>query len=194
MHALRHTQFTEEDYLREERIAGGKSEFYRGHMIAMAGGSFRHNRLCAELIYVFGKHLRGRPWRPSSSDQRLMTPDRLYTYPDLAVYCGKIVVRPGTSDVATNPTVLVEVLSDSTREYDLGDKLDQYKQIPTLKYVLLFEPDEAQATVWSREGEAWVHSEVRGLAADISLSALDITLPMAEIYEGVVGPEGPLAV
>ena len=129
MRVLRHHRFTEEEYLRAERESANKHEYYGGVILGMAGGSLRHNRLCSRINFVLCRLLAGHSCQPSSSDQRLMTPDRLYTYPDVAVYCGKIEVRPGTTDVAVNPKVLVEVLSDSTREYDLGDKLAQYQSI-----------------------------------------------------------------
>jgi Uma2 family endonuclease len=194
MNAARHHYFTEEQYLRREREAVEKSEYFDGNVYAMAGGSFRHNRLCQAIGGALWTRLRGRPCQPSSSDQRLMTPGRLYTYPDLAVYCGKMEVRPGTTDVAINPTVLVEVLSDGTREYDTGEKLVAYQGIPSLRHVLLVEPEEARVTVVSRQGSGWVSEVAVGLDAVARLSAIDVELPLAEIYAGLVGPDGPLAI
>lgn len=194
VNAARHHYFTEEQYLRREREALHKNEYFDGNVFAMASGSPRHNRSCAAITIALGVRLRGRPCQPSSSDQRLMTPGRLYTYPDLAVYCDKIEVRPGTTDVALNPTVLVEVLSDSTREYDTGEKLRAYQDIPSLRHVLFAEPDEARVVLVSRHGADWVAEDLAGLGAVARLPAIDVELPLAEIYAGLVGPDGPLAI
>lgn len=123
-----------------------------------------------------------------------MTPERLYTYPDAAVYCGPIQTRPGAADVALNPTLLVEVLSPSTREYDCGDKLAACQKLPSLRHVLLIESEEARVVLHSRGGRSWMQTVVEGLDADVALAALQITLPLAELYAGVVGPDGPLPV
>ncbi len=146
------------------------------------------------MVVLLGAALRGKPCQPSSSDQRLMTPGRLYTYPDVAVYCGNIQPRPGTTDVATNPTVLVEVLSDSTRVYDLGDKLQAYKQIPSLQHVVFVEPDEARVIVVSRAADGWAETTVRALDGRISLPAITAEIEMAALYEGIVGADGALPV
>lgn len=192
--ALRHHWFSEEEYLHRERDARDKSEYFGGHIVAMAGGSFRHNRLCAAVHAVLWSRLRGRPCQPSSSDQRLMTPGRLYTYPDAAVFCGRIEARPGTTDVATNPSLLVEVLSDRTREYDLGDKLDAYKQIPSLNQVLFLETERAAAVLVTREEDGWRQDAVDGLDQLLDLGCIGISVPLAELYDGLVGPDGPLPV
>lgn len=194
MLAFRHHFFTEEEYLRREREAAFKSEYWQGAILAMAGGSFRHNRLCSRIHGVLSAALRGKPCQPSSGDQRLATPDRLYTYPDAAVYCGKIEARAGTSDVATNPTVLVEVLSDSTREYDRGEKLAMYKHVPSLQAVVFVEPDEVLVVVVSRVGDGWKEEVLSSLAQTLRLPAISAEVPLAELYAGVIGPEGPLPV
>ncbi len=194
MLAVRHSFFTEEEYLRRERESADKNEYFQGSILAMAGGSLRHNRLCSRLNFALCSHLAGKPCQPSSSDQRVMTPGRLYTYPDVAVFFGIIEVSPGTSDVATNPTVIVEVLSDSTREYDTGGKLEAYKGIPSVRHVILAEPDEARIVVVSRSGKRWTKAECAGLDAVLKLSAIGLEIPLLEIYAGIVGPDGPLPV
>jgi Uma2 family endonuclease len=191
---LRHHEFSEEQYLDFERHAASRSEFYRGHVLAMAGGSPAHARLCANIIGVLYAALRGKPCQASSSDQRLATPDRLFTYPDVGVYCGSIELLPGTTDVATNPTVLVEVLSDGTRAYDCGDKLQKYQEIPSLRAVLLVEPGRAEVSLVLRGATGWKRETIAGLDAVARLEAISVDLPLREVYAGVVGPVGPLIV
>jgi Uma2 family endonuclease len=100
------------------------------------------------------------PCRVFGSDQRIATPDGLYTYPDAVVFCGPIELMGGRPPSATNPRALVEVLSDSTRDYDRGEKLDRYRAIPSLVEVLLVDPDPAAGVehwVWSSRaaGRRW---------------------------------------
>ena len=192
MHAFRHHVFSEEEYLFREREVVYKSEYWQGGIFAVAGGSFRHNRVCSRMNRLLSVALDGKPCQPSSGDQRMMTPGRLYTYPDAAVYCGKIAARPGTTDVATNPTVLVEVLSNSTHEYDMGDKLAAYKLIPSLQHVVFVEPDDAIVTVVSRKGARWHEVTVTGLAGRFALPGIGVEIEMSALYEGIVGPEGAI--
>jgi Uma2 family endonuclease len=190
----RHHYFTEAQYLLLERQRRDKTEYYQGTVYCMAGGSPRHNRLSSRFHFSLNLRLDGKPCQPSSADQQIATPDGLLTYPDLAVICGRIELRPNTTDVATNPTLLVEVLSPSTREYDLGDKLGFYKKIPTLQAVLFAEPDEAKLLLVHRTGAGWRKSEFSGLDAVAPIHCLGIELPLAELYKGLVGPEGPLPI
>ena len=118
----------------------------------------------------------------------------MYTYPDAAVYCGTIIARAGTTDVATNPSLLVEVLSDSTREYDLGEKLKMYKRIPSLKHIVFVEPDEAHVIVWTQTAGVWHEQTISTLGETLRLAGIDVEVPLSELYAGVVGPEGPLPV
>src|SRR5262249_53197923 len=105
---------------------------------AMAGGSLRHNALCAAVIEALRVQLRGR-CVILTSDQRVVALDRArYVYPDISVVYGPAVTEPGTSDMLANPTILVEVLSDSTEQYDRGLKWDGYQRIESLTdYVLV---------------------------------------------------------
>jgi Uma2 family endonuclease len=132
------SHLTADEYLDWERGQQVRHEFFHGEVFAMAGGSMRHNALCASLIEALRTQLRGR-CVVLTSDQRIVALHRgRYVYPDISVVCGPVVTEPGTSDVLANPTVLVEVLSDSTEQYDRGLKWDGYQRIESLTdYVLV---------------------------------------------------------
>jgi Uma2 family endonuclease len=127
-----------DEYLAWEREQPSRHEYFRGEVFAMAGGSMRHNALCARLARVLDAQVEGR-CVVMSSDQRVVAANReRYVYPDLSVVCGPVISEPGTRDVLANPTILIEVLSSSTEQYDRGLKWEGYQQIETLTdYVLI---------------------------------------------------------
>jgi Uma2 family endonuclease len=127
-----------DEYLAWERAQLVRHEFYRGEVFAMAGGSVRHNALCASVIEVLRVQLRGR-CAVLTSDQRVVAAQReRYVYPDVSVVCGPVILEPGTTDVLANPTILVEVLSETTEQYDRGLKWEGYQRIESLTdYVLV---------------------------------------------------------
>lgn len=183
MRAVRHHRLTVEDYLALERATGHKYEFLEGLVVAMAGGTPRHNALAANALRALGNRLEGRPCNALSSDQRIRTPEGLYTYADGSVFCGEIAVGPEAT--ASNPVLLVEVLSDGTREYDRGEKLERYRGIESLRHVLLIEQDGVDVEHWFRGPDGWrreVHTDVGGAVA---LAHLAVELPLREIYAGV---------
>src|SRR6185436_11448086 len=113
------TLLSPEEYLEIERKAERKSEYYQGEMFAMAGASPRHAWIVSNLIIELGRQLKTKPCRVSASDLRLrVSPTGLYTYPDVIVVCGEPQFADNQNDTLLNPTLIVEVLSDSTRDYD----------------------------------------------------------------------------
>ena len=174
-------RFTLDDYLAVELASPVRHEFIRGSVFAMAGGTPRHNEIAANIQYAMRRALESSPCRPVGADQRIRVSESEYTYADVSVYCGKIQVAPSPPpDTATNPVVVVEVLSDSTRAYDHGDKLEMYRRIPGLQAIWLVEPDSARITVWVHEGGRWASRELRERADRIPL--LDTHVAMADVY------------
>src|SRR5262245_39536273 len=113
----------------------------------MAGGSPRHNRLSAQAIASLVAQLRGGPCGVYSSDQKLGLPADEFVYADAVVVCGPLTLRQGTTDVLTNPTVVIEVLSKSTEGYDRGDKQKGYLALPSLRHFVLVSQREARVEV-----------------------------------------------
>ncbi|MEO8703634.1 MAG: Uma2 family endonuclease [Kofleriaceae bacterium] len=125
------------EYLAWEREQPTKHEYFHGDVFAMAGGSPRHNLLCAEMLARLRETLRD-ACRVFTSDQRIGVETTRYVYPDVSAVCGSFVMQPGTSDVITNPSIIVEVLSASTEQYDRGLKWEGYQHLASLTdYVLV---------------------------------------------------------
>ncbi len=183
--------FTPAEYLRLEREASYKSQYYAGEIFAMSGGSARHSLTGTNLLIATGRRLAGRACTAYNSDLRIaVSPDGLYTYPDISVFCEPIAFVPGCDDTAMNPAVVVEVLSPSTEAYDRGRKFEQYRRIASLREYLLVSQEAPLIERFSREDEGrWTLTEVSGLQNVCSIEALDIGIPLSEVYEGVDFPE-----
>ena len=184
------TQISVEEYYLLESQSEERHDWYGGEMFNMSGGTTNHSAIKVNVIRVLGNALRGKPCRPLDSDQRLsIPPTGLRTYPDASVYCGPIEYDPNDeqSHTALNPTAVFEVLSDSTEAYDRGLKADAYRQIPSLRAHVLISQHTPHVEVLERsdEGAVWQFHEARGLDASIRISAIDVTLPLAEIYDRV---------
>lgn len=180
-------RLTEAEYLGIERAAEFKSQFYDGEMFAMAGGTLRHSLIAANLIQAVGSQLRGRPCRVFTADLRLkVEASGLLTYPDLSVICGLPEFAAGTDDTVVNPTLIVEVLSDSTEAFDRGRKFEHYRRMPALREYLLVSQHEPRIEQYvRREAGRWELQEAAGLDASLALPSLGVTLALAGVFEGV---------
>jgi Uma2 family endonuclease len=106
----------------------------------------------------------------------------LATYPDVTVVCGELELDPQNEDTVTNPTVIVEVLSDSTERYDRGVKMRHYQQIPTLAGVLLVSQHEPRIEVWERQTDETWTMQANGPGGTAAIAAIDCTLPLDDVY------------
>lgn len=159
------------DYLAWERVQPERHEFFHGEVFAMAGGSPRHNALSANVSAALHAALRNGPCHVFSSDQRIgIGQGQRYVYADLSVACGAALLEPGTTDVITNPTVVVEVLSGSTEQYDRGMKWEGYQRLPTLMDYVLVSQAEPRIEHFRRQGDGqWVYQSA-GPGARVTLS------------------------
>ena len=162
----RHHRYTYAAYVGLETYSDVKHEFLDGEIYAMAGGSRNHAALAGGMITTFVNALRGRPCTVQGSDLRIyVEAARLATFPDVSVICGPIqLYEPGPEETALNPVILAEVTSDSSEDYDLGEKREYYQMIPTLREYIIVSHRERRITVYMRgEGTAWTsHVAVRG--------------------------------
>lgn len=180
-----------EDYLRREREAEYKHEYYGGKIRAMAGADFAHNRICANLTIGLGIQLRQKNCTPVGSDQRVHVKTKSsFSYPDLSVVCGQPeFLNDKKPDNLVNPMLLVEVLSPSTKDYDRGEKFMLYRQIPSLRHYLLLDSESVHAELYSLdELGRWVLTETRDIVAVLDLNHLGCQLALTEVYEGVELP------
>jgi len=181
LHAPRH-RYSFEEYLELEEIAGVRHEYFDGEIYAMAGGTPEHAAMAAAVTTIFGRQLGSGPCRVYSSDLRVrVMATGLATYPDVTIVCGPSERDPKSNTHVTNPRLIVEVLSPATAEYDRGEKLQQYRQIPSLEAVVLIDHERPNVEVWTRESNGWF--ERRYSAGEIvALEGIGCALPVDEVY------------
>ena len=186
MSAIPKTHISEEEYLQLERAAESKSEYYKGEIFAMAGGSATHNKICASLTFRIGLHLDNKNCTFFSSDMRVNNQiNSLFTYPDLSIVCGKEEYLDNEFDTLVNPIVLFEVLSPSTESYDRGNKFKLYRSIPSLQNYILISSMEILAEVYTRSGDSWILNTAKSMDAHIHISAIEYDLQLKDIYAQV---------
>ena len=178
---------TPEEYLRIEREAPFKSEYYGGEMFAMASGGRYHSLIKVNIAGTLRAFLKGHRCTAYDSNLRVSIPgEGLYTYPDLSIFCEPMTFMPGTDDTATNPTIIIEVLSKTTEAYDRGRKFESYRRLPSLREYLLVSQEAPVIERFTREGDdRWVLTTARGLEAAMRIDILEAELPLAEVYDKV---------
>ncbi|MEZ4221796.1 MAG: Uma2 family endonuclease [Polyangiaceae bacterium] len=184
MTTARRLHHTYAEYLAALETSGVKLEYCDGEIYAMAGGTPAHADLAASATRLIGNALLGR-CRVSSSDLKVrIEATGLSTFPDVTVVCGERLVAAVDRNAVTNPTLLFEVTSDSTEDYDRGEKLSHYKQCPSVQAVLLISHRRAQITLVARTAEGWAQTEHRS-GERVELSAPELSLDVDELYAGI---------
>lgn len=176
-----------EEYLTTERRQPTRNEFVAGEVYAMTGAQESHNLIVANLIIIIGTQFKQRPCRVFANDMkvRIEAADAC-TYPDVIALCGERQYFDQRRDVITNPTLIVEVLSESTEAYDRGDKFALYHRLPSLREYLLLSQERVAADLYSRQPEGrWLLTSFEQADQAIPLESVACNLPMAEVYDKV---------
>lgn len=179
-----HHRYTYADYVALELESSTKHEFLDGEIYAMAGGSEEHSALAAQVLRVLGNAIGDRPCRMHTSDLRLYVEAvGLATFPDGMLICGPLEQHPPSPKAtALNPKLLLEVTSDSSEEYDKGEKLEFYRAIPSLSEYVIVSHRERRITVHQRAGsDRWV-MRVAVAGGRVAVPSLDTELVVDEIY------------
>ncbi|MEM1035086.1 MAG: Uma2 family endonuclease [Myxococcota bacterium] len=178
--ALRH-RYSLAEYLEVEEMSAVRHEYFAGGIYAMAGGTPEHSALSGSIIAALVGQLRGRPCRVHSADLRLrILATGLATYADAAVVWAPEAYDPESPTHVTNPVLVVEVLSPSTQDYDLGDKRRHYQRIESLEAYLCVAQDRRRFELWTRDGETWRHQSLG--AGDIARLPRACTLVVDDVY------------
>ena len=180
------TEWTVADYLAYERAARTKHEYYAGEIVAMSGVTLRHAAIVRNASGFLFNVLGDGPCKAYTSDVLIYAPvAELLAYPDLIVLCGEPKLLDAPIDTVLNPTVLIEVLSKSTEEYDRTIKLDGYRTLESLQTYLLVAQDGQQIEAHQRTADGWSVQVVSGPDGAVALPALGLTLPLAAVYRGL---------
>lgn len=178
---------TPEEYLAFEEQSSEKHEYYGGRIVALAGGNQAHSIICSNLNALLHSQLRKRPCVIYTSDMKIRADrPRKYMYPDLAVVCGESQFEDATRRVLLNPAVIIEVLSESTEQYDRGKKFQYYRSIATVQEYVLVSQDAKHIDHYRRQSEnLWVLTSIDGDDGVLELPTIECRLRLAEIYEKV---------
>ncbi len=187
MTALEHpAPVSVEDYLVGEETSDVKHEYLGGTVHAMAGATNQHNVIALNSLLSIGGQLRGKTCQPCNSDVkvRIEFPDHTrFYYPDAMVVCRS---NPATDHFQDQPVVVIEVLSDSTRRADLGEKRDAYLMLPSLKVLMFVEPEKPSVSLHRRKsGGGFAIEHHVGLDAVIPLPEIEASLALADLYDRV---------
>jgi Uma2 family endonuclease len=180
------------EYFRLEQDTSERHEFRDGEAVAMSGGTGEHSLIIANLIGEVRNRLKGKPCRVYDSNLRIAV-DRgaRYVYPDASVICGPVEYDPADTarHTATNPRVIVEVLSPSTEGYDRGEKFRRYLKVPGFEEYVLVSQAVPVVEIYTRQGDgSWAFRVFDGMDAVARLRVLEVDLPLSEVFAGVEFP------
>jgi len=180
-------RYTAEEYVALERQAECKSEYCAGDIFAMAGASRWHNLIVANVIRELSLQLKGRPCTTYPSDMRVkISPTGLYTYPDITVVCSEAQFEDTQQDTLLNPTLIVEVLSESTEAYDRGGKFAHYRKLTSLmEYVLIAQTKPNVEHYVGQPANRWLLAEAASFHQTLHLPSIDCHLVLAEVYDNI---------
>lgn len=173
-----------EEYLSVEQASLEKHEYFKGEVFAMAGASDAHNDIFSSLFGELYNQLKGKPCRPYGSDKRMHIPQNtLYTYPDISIYCHEKKFSDEQNFNAIEPTVLIEILSASTKAYDRGVKFKLYRDIPTLQEYVLIDSETIGVEVFRlNQTGHWELEEYKSSDQTLKLNSIQVSVPLLEIY------------
>ncbi len=180
------TRVTPEEYLERERVAESKSEYIFGEVVAMAGGTVRHSLIASNVQFALTSRLLGGPCMVFNADLRVCVRwGDLIAYPDVTVLCERPEYVDEKQDTLTNPALVVEVLSESTKRFDRGEKSRLYRMLPSLQEYLLVDQTPVDIEHWRRLPNGnWELATIREESVMLHLS-IGCELPVAEVYRNI---------
>ncbi|MEE4359106.1 MAG: Uma2 family endonuclease [Desulfococcaceae bacterium] len=182
--ALKH--ISAEEYFAMEETAFEKSEYYHGEIFAMSGASIHHNLIVANTIIAVGNALKDSCFVFPSDIKVELDPGHHYAYPDISLVCGDIAFGQGRNDIITNPKVIIEVLSESTRNYDRGNKFAAYRQIQSLSDYILIDQYRVLAEHFTcKSRDNWELKICRSAKDILVLDSVGISLALKDVYKNI---------
>ena len=180
-------KFSIEEYLEMENAAIEKHEYYKGDIFAMSGAKVAHITIHKNLMGRLFAKLDGKKCQPYGSDARIhIESNTLFTYPDISIICGELMTLNDDNYNVLNPSVIIEILSPSTKNYDRGEKFKLYRDISTLKEYILVDSESIHIEVFRlNENSHWELEEFNSLQDNVPVNAIEETLSLSEIYDGV---------
>ena len=176
------SKMTLAEFLAWESGQTERHEFYRGEIFAMVGGTARHNRVILNLAAQISAHLDGTPCQVFAETMKVRLADEGVLYPDVMVTCGK--AQAGDEQTITDPKLIIEVLSPSTKGYDKRDKFVLYRSLASLREYVLIDPSSREVEVFTMTEAGWLLTDQTS-ASDLVLASVGCRLPMELVFKGV---------
>lgn len=176
-----------EEYLQREDAAEERSEYCNGEIFTMSGGTPNHNRISLNVSGELNFKLRKTNYQVYMADVKLWIPQRNnFKYPDVMIIEGQPQYYENRKDILLNPIVIIEVLSDSTKDYDRGDKFRQYRSLESLQHYILISQDEIHIEHFKKIAPfEWLLTELNQIEATLKLTNPDLSLALSDIYDRV---------
>lgn len=176
------------EYLEMEDASLEKHEYIDGEVLAMAGASFAHNQLVANMLGSIWNFLKDKPCRIYGSDLKVAAKtESAFVYPDLTIVCNGPKFLEGRKDIVTNPVVIIEVLSEATGDYDHGKKFMLYRQVPSLQEYILISSMEMRVEKYVRNASgSWTLTEFCNGEDEFLIDVIGYKTSVAELYRDVV--------
>ncbi len=179
--------YTLQEYLEIEVKSQERNEYIDGQIIPMTGGTPNHNRIAGNFYAALNFALKRQPYEVFFADQKLWIPKkRINTYPDVMVVAGELEFLEGRRDTITNPLIVAEVLSKSTKNYDRDEKFAAYRTIPNFREYLLIEQYTMHVEQYSKtDNNRWIFSEYEDSEQIIFLESIAFEISLIDIYDKV---------
>jgi len=179
-------KITSQEYLAFERQATEKHEFVDGIIYAMSGASEEHNLIAVNMVAELHLAFKKRHCKVYSSDMRVKVNKSDYVYPDVVAVCGDAQFEDNTFDTLSNPTVIIEILSDSTERYDKGRKAELYRALPTVQDYVLISQTHCYIEHYQRQtATQWLFTTISQMDEKLILSSVNATIAVQDIYDKV---------
>jgi Uma2 family endonuclease len=186
-----HKPYTYAEYLALEEKSTDKHEYYQGEVFVMSGGTPAHSEIAINVAGSLREALRNYPYHIYGSDLRVRIEAIDYsTYGDVMVVCSELQYYQNRPDVITNPLLIVEVLSSSTRNFDQNKKFEFYRTIPSFEHYLIIDPERLYVEYHQKSGYFWLASYLNQSDQIVSLKLphTEVALPLTLIYEKITFP------
>lgn len=178
-------KWTVEEYLAYEQETDIRHEYIDGEIYAMSGGTKKHAVIGAHCTRVIGNQVLDSDCYVTNSEMRVQISQTKYVYPDFVAVCGQDEFTDDNEVTLINPTVVGEVVSDSSEKYDIGLKSQFYRSLPSLQHYVIIYQHKLLVQVYTRNNDEWRFKEFNKLDAVVSLDAIGVKLPLREIYRDI---------
>jgi len=185
--AYQKRNYTVKEYLEMEKASTVKHEYFQGEVFAMSGATFNHNLIFSNVFGPLFFKLKGSKCIPFGSDMRMNIPENtLFTYPDISIYCNEIKHLSEDEGTILQPTVIIEILSPSTKNYDKGKKFNLYKDITSLKeYIMIDSESVFLEAYYINEEQNWVLNKHEEISDTLNLVSMGFGVALTDIYNHV---------